>query len=162
MAIPDDIRRFILGSIESVPALEALLLMHRDPEREWTASNLAAALYMEPPRIGSILADLVVRGLCRRRDDGEARYSALPSTSELARRLDQLADVYAHHLIAVTNLIHSRPRTNARSFAGTEGEGPSDRRTGLCSLLPASSWSLTPVSSGGCGSLTRPSASCAF
>lgn len=145
MPIPDDIRRFILDVIESVPALEALLLMHRDPEREWTASDLAAALYMEPQRIGSILADLVVRGLCRRRDDGEARYSALPSTSELARRLDQLADVYAHHLIAVTNLIHARPRTNAQGFSRTESEGPSDHGTGLCSLPPASPWSLTTI-----------------
>lgn len=156
MPIPDDIRRFILDSIESVPALEALLLMHRDPEREWTASNLAAVLYMEPQRIGSIVADLVVRGLCRRRHDGEARYSALPSTSELARRLDQLADVYAHHLIAVTNLIHSQPRTKARSFSGTEGEDPSYRRNGLCSLLPASSWSLTSISFSGAASVPWP------
>ena len=113
--IPDDIRRFLLDCIDSVPALEALLLMRRDPDREWTITHLAAALYMEPRRLGPIVADLVARGLCRSRGASEARYAAMPSTSEVGRRLDQLADIYAHHLVAVTKLIHSKPRASVRS-----------------------------------------------
>jgi hypothetical protein len=115
--IPDETRRFIVEYIDSVPALEALLLMRRNPEREWTVATLATELYSEPRRIGPILAELFGRGLCRSREEGETRYSALPPTSALARSLDQLADVYAHHLVAVANLIHSKPRPSVRGFS---------------------------------------------
>jgi len=115
--IPEAMRRFIVDYIDSVPALEALLLMRRSPEREWTLSAFSSELYLEPRRLAPVLAELAARGLCRTRAEGEMRYTALPPTVELARSLDELADLYSHHLVAVTNLIHSKPRPSVRGFS---------------------------------------------
>jgi len=115
--IPDDVRRFIVEAIDSIPALEALLLMRRDPGQHWTTGMLAAALYMEPKQVAPFLSDLASRGLCGTADNSEPRYFWRPATPDLAQALDRLADVYARHLVAVTNLIHSKPRPSVRGFS---------------------------------------------
>ena len=116
--IPEECRDLIVEYIDSVPALEALLVMRRLPDRAWTLSTLAAELYTDPRRLAPILTDLSARGLCGSPGDGgEAQYTALPASTELARRIDALAAVYAHNLVAVTNLIHSKPRASVRGFS---------------------------------------------
>ena len=45
-SIPEDLRRFVLTSIPSVPFLEALLLMRADPDRAWRRDTLARRLYV--------------------------------------------------------------------------------------------------------------------
>jgi hypothetical protein len=115
--IPDDVRRFIVEAIDSIPMLEALLLMRRQPERRWTTGMLAAELYMEPRQVAPFLADLVARGLCGMVENSEPLYVWKPATPELAQALERLADVYARHLVAVTNLIHSKPRASVRGFS---------------------------------------------
>ncbi|HEX7186062.1 MAG TPA: hypothetical protein VF756_29825 [Thermoanaerobaculia bacterium] len=44
--LPDDIRRFILTSVPSVPCLEAILLLRNDPDVGWDVQRLAARLYV--------------------------------------------------------------------------------------------------------------------
>src|SRR3569832_623955 len=39
--IPDDVRRFILASVPSVPYLEAMLLLRAEPELPWDKEALA-------------------------------------------------------------------------------------------------------------------------
>lgn len=115
--VPDDVKRFILDYIDSIPALEALLLMRRQPERRWTAAAMAAALYTEPRRVAALLADLDTRGLCAQRPDHEPTYGWPPATDDLRRLVDRLADTYAKHLVAVTNIVHGKPRASVRSFS---------------------------------------------
>jgi hypothetical protein len=43
-SIPEDLRRFVLTSIPSVPFLEALLLMRADPDHAWRRDTLAQRL----------------------------------------------------------------------------------------------------------------------
>ena len=113
--IPDDIRRFIIDYIDSVPALEALLLMHRKPEQDWSVVMLAAELYMDARDVEPILADLSHRGLCTSRQ-GKEPYRWGPATSELTDFLHRLAAIYSRHLVPVTNLIHSKPSASVRGF----------------------------------------------
>lgn len=115
--IPDDVRRFIIEHIDSVPALEALLLMRRIPDKKWTVAMLAAALYMEPRRVAALLADLSHRGLCGSQPDSETMYFWRPATAELGEGLNRVAETYARHLVPVTNLIHSKPRASVRGFS---------------------------------------------
>jgi hypothetical protein len=44
--IPEELRRFILTSVPSVPFLEALLLMRADQTQPWRSDTLAARLYV--------------------------------------------------------------------------------------------------------------------
>ena len=46
VAIPDDLRRFILISIVSVPHLEALLLLRATPHQEWDGQAVSRRLYI--------------------------------------------------------------------------------------------------------------------
>lgn len=115
--IPDDVQRFILEHIDSVPALEALLIMKRDPDKQWTAAAMAAELYMDRRTVAPFLADLSARGLCGALHREEAVYFWRPASPALAESLERLAEVYAKHLVPVTNLIHSKPRPSVRGFS---------------------------------------------
>ena len=57
-AIPDDIRRFILTSIPSVPYLEAMLLLRNETQRPWDGKTLAQRLYMSEKAAAQLLAEL--------------------------------------------------------------------------------------------------------
>ena len=56
--IPDDVRRFLLGAIPSVPHLEALLLVRAEPDEPWTAARLARRLYVDENGAARLLRDL--------------------------------------------------------------------------------------------------------
>ncbi len=56
--IPAEVRRFLSAYIDSVAHLEALLLLHTSPEREWTVDETAQRLYVPPAQAGAVLAAL--------------------------------------------------------------------------------------------------------
>jgi hypothetical protein len=114
--VPDDVRRFVLDFVDSVPALEALLLMRRQPERQWTVSMMAAALYLEPRDVAPVLAELGARDLCSTRSAPEPTYAWPPPSDKLRAMVDRVAEAYAKHLVPITHLIHSKPRPGVRSF----------------------------------------------
>jgi hypothetical protein len=120
--IPEDVQRFILLGIPSVPYLEALLLMRGDPARAWTCQELARRLYLSEKAAAIVLAELAAAGVTAtvRGIDGSAHEAAryAPQTPELQEMIDQLAEIYPRHIVAVSELIHGRSRpTRAQQFA---------------------------------------------
>jgi hypothetical protein len=113
----DEIRRFILTSIPSVPYLEAILLLRTAPEAGWDAQRVARRLYVGEKQAGELLQSLAQAGIAQAGDPAEGLYRYHPATPELAMRLDQLAQVYATNLVGVTGLIHSRIDKRAQQFA---------------------------------------------
>jgi hypothetical protein len=116
--IPEDLRRFVLTSIPSVPFLEALLLMRANPTQDWRGDALAARLYVREKTAEALLLELCNAGMAERRDApcGPAcRYQ--PESQALRERIDRLADLYATHLVEVTLLIHSTLDRKAQQFA---------------------------------------------
>jgi hypothetical protein len=117
-SIPEDLRRFVLTSIPSVPFLEALLLMRADPAQAWRRDTLARRLYVREKTAEGLLADLCTAGIAVRcRDAGADGYRYAPADAGLRERIDRLADVYATHLVEVTHLIHSSLDRKAQQFA---------------------------------------------
>jgi hypothetical protein len=114
-SIPEDIRRFVLTSIPSVPFLEALLLLRGDPARQWDRDTLASRLYVRERTAETLLADLCAAGIAQ--PCGETRVCYRPVRPELAARIDRLAELYATHLVEVTLLIHSSIERKAQQFA---------------------------------------------
>ncbi len=112
--LPADLRRFILTSIPSVPYLEAVLLLRAEPGRAWTAAELARRLYVPEGKGAELLAQLRESGVAADAGAGSVRYGPAP---ELGVLLDQLAQAYAHDLLTVTELIHSRLDRRAQRFA---------------------------------------------
>jgi hypothetical protein len=113
--LPADLRRFIVTGVPTVPYLEAVLLLRAEPERAWSASQLARRLYV-PEHSGKELVGLLRDGgiAADAERAGTIRYAPAP---ELSALLDALADAYAHDLVAVTRLIHSRIDRRAQQVA---------------------------------------------
>lgn len=112
--LTDEIKRFILTSIPSVPYLEAILLLRNHHTEKWDGKALARRLYLGERAAGDLLMELCEAAIVQF-DGSFYRYG--PASQELRDKIDQLADVYASHLIEVANLIHSKTGKRARQFA---------------------------------------------
>lgn len=116
--IPEDLRRFVLTSIPSVPFLEALLLLRADPSQQWESAMLASRLYIRERMASQLLADLCTGGIARACDPPAVHcYRYAPVDAALRDRIDRLADLYARQLVDVTHLIHSSLERQAQQFA---------------------------------------------
>jgi hypothetical protein len=114
--IPDSVRRFIVTNIPSIPYLEALLLLRGDTLQPWDGTRLARALYIDEAIALSLLEALNARGVVTPATT-PATFCYQPISEELTHMIDALADVYATHLVDVTNLVHARSSRNAQRFA---------------------------------------------
>lgn len=104
--LPDDVRDFILGHINTVAELEALLLLRNHHEQNWTIGAVAKRLYVSEAMATEALARLAADGLCVCSDEF---YRYHPSSEEQGMTIDRLAEAYARYLIPVTNLVHNKP-----------------------------------------------------
>lgn len=112
-AVPDSVKRLIAERIDSVPELEALLLLREHADRGWTPGEAGQRLYVSTAVATHVLAKLAGHGFLSG-SDGVYRYAA---ESGLAQAVDQLADAYSHHLVQVTEMIHNKPPPSIRHFA---------------------------------------------
>lgn len=115
--IPDTIRRFILTSINSMPYLEAMLLLRSAPAQWWDGKMVAQRLYMPEKAAEALLDELHAAGVLAAADNEFRSYRYNPATEELQQIIDELADTYARHLVEVTHLIHSKTSKKAQQFA---------------------------------------------
>lgn len=115
--IPDDLGRFILTSIPSVPYLEAMLLLRGEPATKWSSAQLARRLYLPEARALELLENLQAAGIAGEHPGADGAIYQYQPPPELAQMLDQVAQRYATDLRTVTNLIHSRVDRRAYQFA---------------------------------------------
>lgn len=112
--IPDAVRRLIAESIDSVPELEAILLLRDRRDVAWTPEEAGRRLYVSTTAATHILSILADRGLFA--TDGDT-YRYAPIRPEIEDAVDQLAATYAKQLVTVTQLIHAKPSASVREFA---------------------------------------------
>lgn len=112
--IPPEVRRFVLGTLPSVPHLEALLLL-RDRPQGLSHDELAARLYVTKATAARLAADLDRSGLAVS-DGTQASYR--PTNDDVRATVDVVAAVYARNVVAMSSLIHSTTDLKAFQFAG--------------------------------------------
>jgi hypothetical protein len=116
--IPEDLRRFVLTGIPSVPFLEALLLLRADAGRAWPSAEVAERLYVRGRAAHGLLEQLCHAGMARQCGSADAPawcyHPATPATGQL---IDRLAELYSRQLVQVTTLIHSKLDRKAQQFA---------------------------------------------
>ena len=111
-----EVDSFILNEIESVPHLEALLILRNRRSESFTTEQVAAQLYIPVESAQNILQDLVRRTLVMRVSEDESRYqySHLPEREAL---LQEVEVTYRRELVRVANMIHSKASNAVRDFA---------------------------------------------
>jgi hypothetical protein len=117
MQIPEETRRFISETFDSVIKLEMLLLMRSEPQRTWSPGDIASTLQVSSDMIRVPLADLQARGLLTTDTSSPEAYRFAPVTAELNAQVDAVADVYRARRVAVVTLIYSLPLDRVKSFA---------------------------------------------
>jgi len=113
--VPDEVRRFILASVPSVPFLEALLLLRSRPQESWDGALVARRLYVGDAHALALLQSLADAGVAGVGSDGRYRYA--PDDAGLREVIDALAATYSANLLGVTELIHSRLDKRAQQLA---------------------------------------------
>lgn len=112
--IPDDVRRFLLAAVPTVPHLEALLLLHAAPQARWSGAKVADRLYVDHALAGRLLEDLAAAGVVADTPDG---WTYQPRDAEMGAVINDVATTYARHVVAVAELIHSSTERKAQRFA---------------------------------------------
>ena len=112
--IPPEVRRLILEAIDSVPELEALLLLRDTPAQFWTPDTASSRLYVSRTVAAYTLDVLTQRGFLEETAEG---FIYRPVAPEVAQAVDALARTYASALVAVTKLIHGKPGPSVQDFA---------------------------------------------
>lgn len=117
LEISDDVRRFVLTSVPSVPFMEAMLVFRARRGERLTTSNIGERLYMSEEGAAGIVAQLVAARIIRPAETDRASHQFAPESDELAEVLDRVASCYSSNLIEMTDLIHAKTGRNARRFA---------------------------------------------
>src|SRR6516165_6411990 len=103
--MPEEVRSLIVRHIDTVAQLEALLFLRARSSEKWEIATVAKRLYAPLSDTAAALAGLTDDGFFVR--DGESyRYARRPDRDAA---VEALAEAYAHYLILITNLIHSKP-----------------------------------------------------
>jgi hypothetical protein len=111
------LKQFIEHHIESVPQLEALLLLRQAPQRQWSAADIAKELYIPENAAAPLLVDFARRGFAILVPTAEASYTYLAKDKETDRLIDELASFYRDRRVAVVSLIYSKPLNKVQTFA---------------------------------------------
>lgn len=112
-----EIQRFIAQHIDSAEQLEILLLLHREPEKEWTALDVSQAIYTVPASATMKLEGLVAGGFVTSNGGSDPRYRFAPGSAALREQVEVLAAAYRANRVAVIKLIFARPPDPLQSFA---------------------------------------------
>ena len=110
-----NVERFIRDEIDSVPHLEALLLLWRNAPNSWSASQLATHLYIHDGQGSMIAEDLHRRGLIARDSSGAFFYDT--SRADLNELVQAVDETYRRELIRISGIIHSKASPGIRAFA---------------------------------------------
>jgi DNA-binding IclR family transcriptional regulator len=114
--IPARVLQFIAARIDTVPQLEALLLLWENPQREWSEEELAARIYVGRPVAATIMQALQRQQLVTT-EPASARYRYNPQWDPSGEVMPEVAAAYSRHLVQLATFIHSRASTAVREFA---------------------------------------------
>jgi predicted ArsR family transcriptional regulator len=110
-----DVLAFVFENINTVPHLEALLLIWQNASESWTATRLAARIYVGTPQAAGILEDLYKRGYVSKEAGPAYRFA---HEWDVERQImPRLASTYSRNLIGMTRMIHSKGSASVQEFA---------------------------------------------
>ena len=112
----EQVDRFILEQIDTVPHLEALLLVWRRRPKTWSVDEMAAQLYISAEQATKILRDLSSRGFLLDAGSPSGQFQYAPS-EEQDRLIAEVEIIYSRDLIRISRMIHAKAPSALRDFA---------------------------------------------
>ena len=109
--------RFIMEQIDSVPHLEALLLLFNSRPKVWSAEEMAKSLYVRSEAASKILDGLLQRTLIALDPGGPDRFFYSPDDHERNCLLEAVDAIYRKEVVRVSSMIHSKGSAGVRDFA---------------------------------------------
>lgn len=112
-----EVYQFIFDQIESVPHLEALLLLWNSRPQPWTIENMSRRLYVSNQGAAGLLQDLVRRNLIVLVPGSPEGYRYDSGSTEQDQLIAAVDATYRREVVRVSTMIHSKPSASVREFA---------------------------------------------
>jgi DNA-binding MarR family transcriptional regulator len=112
-----DAYEFIRKSIDSVPHLEALMLLWNSRPAGWTPEELATRLYIPSEQVKHLLRDLVRLQLITQSQASPQKYSYSSESEDQNELMRQVDAAYRRDLVRISTMIHSKASSSVREFA---------------------------------------------
>jgi len=113
----EEVYRFILNQIDSVPQMEALLLLWENRPKQWSENEIAARLYVGVDVVRNIMQELLRRRLVATSMDSPKLFWYETKPGDGDRLIEAVAGTYGHNLVRVSTLIHTKASSAVRDFA---------------------------------------------
>lgn len=110
--VSSDVLDFISRRIDSVPHLEALLLLWEKPSSTWTDEDISRRVYVSHEKARSILQDLVRHGFVVAAIEAPNAYRYESGWDE-AQIMPRVAASYRQNIVRVSKMIHSKAASEA-------------------------------------------------
>ena len=112
-----DVYEYILEKIESVPHLEAVILLWNSRPVGWSAEELASRLYVSSERTAQILQDLIRQQFVQQPAATPPRFSYLPRSEEQNDWMFRVDTAYRREIVRISTMLHSKASPSVREFA---------------------------------------------
>jgi predicted ArsR family transcriptional regulator len=109
--------RFIIEQIDSVPQLEALLLLFNSQPKTWSADEMAKSLYVRNEAASKILESLLLRNLIAVCPGGTNLFFYSPGNHGRNSLLEAVDAIYRKEVVRISSIIHSKGSPSVRDFA---------------------------------------------
>jgi hypothetical protein len=116
-AIPEDVRAFLGARIRSVGELEVLLLLHRHPDRWWTADQVNRELRTSLQSALQCLDAMRHAALAEEKKDGERSFRFRAADEDIARIVRVLRDLFRDRMASIVDIIYVPRQDSIRDFA---------------------------------------------
>jgi hypothetical protein len=109
--------KFIQENIDSVPHLEALVLLWNSRPVGWSGEELSSRLYVQPEQVNQIIRDLVRIQVAREIPGEPPRFAYFSRSEEQNDLMHEVDGAYRRELVRVSTMIHSKASPAIREFA---------------------------------------------
>lgn len=112
-----DVYSYILETFDTVPQLEALVLVWNSRPVKWTLEELASRLYLPEEEIEPLMRDLVRLGLVAESPGPGGQYSFLAGSPEREEMMFLVDAAYRRDLVRISTMIHNKASSAVQEFA---------------------------------------------
>ena len=112
-----DVYDFILKKMDTVPHLEALMLLWNSRPVGWTCDELGSRLYIPLDKVCDLLRDLVQQQLITESSAEPPRYAYFAKSSDQDELMRLVDAAYRQDLVRISTMIHEKASPSVREFA---------------------------------------------